>query len=369
MNLGEWLGAQARGFRERGDAERLRMMQCYVEAYQARETDPDRAFAAFTEGRRRAEQLGEPWWVLFYETERLEALLHFKRDYRAVLDLAVQAVLEVRKPANAQYPGRFGIWDCLVASYLGIDAEGYEQPIREALDHLEKEVPPVADGSRYLLLARQRILALELGRLQEAYDGCMRELDLAASDKDQSRAVHFATFTYCALCHLAGTVGDWKTLDEWSGTGEKLAREVGHECELSEVLAWQAVAARQLGDQERARRAFQAATGHMGRLQMPPKQPYYDALVQYHEWAGDLDRALAVRDAELKAITDKGRLLYECRVRLKRCVLLARLGRLREPDLVAAREAARKLRRPENYLAQVDRLAGAAAPPRGPAPP
>jgi hypothetical protein len=361
MKLGDWLGEQARAFRERGDPEPLRMLQCYVEAYRARETDPDRAFAAFTEGRRLAERLGEPWWVLFYETERLEALLHFKRDYRNVLDMAVQAVLEVRKPANAHYPGRFAIWDCLVAAYLGIDAEGHEQPIREALDYLEKEIPAEPDGSRYLLLARRRIFALELGRLQEAYDDCMRELDLAASDKDQSRAVHFATFTYCTLCQLAATVGDWKTLDEWSGIGEKLARQVGHDCELAEVLAWQAVAARQLGDEERARRVFQTATGHMGRLQMPPKQPYFDALVQYHELTGDLDRAVAVRDAELRTIADKGRLLYECRVRLKRCVLLARLGRLRPDDLAAAREAARKLRRPEKYLAQLDELAGAPA--------
>src|SRR4051794_13030684 len=101
MNLGDWLAAQARQFRERNDTERLRMLHCYLEGYEARETDPDRAFAAFSEGRRQAQLLDEPWWALFYENERVEALIHFKRDYRQVLELAVACALEVRKPTNA----------------------------------------------------------------------------------------------------------------------------------------------------------------------------------------------------------------------------------------------------------------------------
>src|SRR5262245_20391450 len=175
MTLGDWLGEQTRRFREKNDQQRLRMVGCYVEAYQARETDPDRAFAAFTEGRRLAALLGEPWWVLFYENERIEALLHFKRDYRRVLDLAVACTLEVRKPANQAYPGRTSAWDSLVAAYIGIDAEGYADRIREALAYLEKEVTREPDGSRYLLLARQRIFAMERGQAKEAYDVCMRE--------------------------------------------------------------------------------------------------------------------------------------------------------------------------------------------------
>jgi hypothetical protein len=357
MNLGEWLGVQAREFRERNNRERVRMLECYLHAYQSREKDPDQAFNAFTEGKHLAEQLGEPWWALFYENERIEALLHFKRDYRNVLEMAVQCVLEVRKPANALYPGRFSIWDSLVAAYLGIDADGYAEPIQQALDYLDREIPPEPEGARYLLLARLTTFALERERLEEAYDGCMRELKLCAEDHEHSRALHFATFTYCDLCEIAGRAGAWEPLGQWSATGEELARQVGHHCELAEVLAWQAVAAVQAGDRDRAQRAYQNAVTHIGRLKMPPKRGYFDALVLYHEKNEDLERALTVRDEELTTIADRGRLLSEARVHLQRCGLLARLARLEESDLETARTAAGRLRKADPYLAQIRELA------------
>src|SRR5262245_26030844 len=147
MSLGEWLGAQAQQFRETNNARGLQMMQCYLRAYENRERDPDAAFAAFTEGKRIAQELNEPWWALFYENERVEALIHFERDYRKVLDLAVPLVLEVRKPANAHFPGRTSVYDGLVAAYLGIDAEGYATEIQQAIDYLEREVPQEPDSA------------------------------------------------------------------------------------------------------------------------------------------------------------------------------------------------------------------------------
>src|SRR3954462_12134131 len=131
MTMDEWLSEQAQQCRLSQDETRLALMQCYVRGYEARERDPDLSFAAFTEGLHLAEQLGEPWWVLFYQNHRVQALLHFKRDYSNVLDLAVQGVLEVRKPSNAEYPGRYSLWDSLLAAYLGIDAEGYAEPIQQ----------------------------------------------------------------------------------------------------------------------------------------------------------------------------------------------------------------------------------------------
>jgi hypothetical protein len=357
MNLGDWVRAEARRFREKNDHQRLRMVGCYREAYQARETDPDRAFAAFTEGRRLAALLGEPWWVLFYEHKRIEALLHYKCDYRRVLDLAVACTLEVRKPANQAYPGRHGAWDGLVAAYLGIDVEGYADRIREALAYLEKEVPREPDGSRYLLLARQRFFAMERGQAREAYDVCMRVLELASADRDQSRAVHFATCCYCTLCRLAGHAGEVETLADWSARAAESARTKGHQCEHSEALAWQAVAALRKGDEAGARRLRQNATAQMARLKRPPKQGYFEALVCYHEQRGDADAALAVRDAELGFIEDRGRHLYETRVRLERCEMLRRLGRLTAADLAATRAAAGRLRQPETHLARVEQLA------------
>ena len=58
----------------------------------------------------------------------------------------MQAALEVRKPQYAAYDGRTGLFDNLIAAYLGIDPGGYADSVLQAMDYLDKEVPnePIA---------------------------------------------------------------------------------------------------------------------------------------------------------------------------------------------------------------------------------
>jgi hypothetical protein len=356
MNMSEWLSSQARAFREENNQLGLRMFGCLSRAYEARESDPDLAIAACAEGKQIAEQLREPWWVLFYETRRIEALMQFKRDFRNVLDFGVQCVAELSKPTNATYPGRAAVWDNLIAAYCEIDPEGYEEQLQQAIEYLDKEIPQEHDSSRYLLQDRRILFAEECDRPRDIYDACMRQLDFAASDSDQSRAIHFAVFTYCSLCPLAARIKDWETLASWSAAAEELARLKGHRCEHSEALAWQGVAAFQQGDEEKANRTYLNASTQMSHLRMPPKRNYYEALAAYHLHRGDLAAALGVRDTEWKTITGWGRLLYECRVQIQRAWLLLYLGRLQEADLVSAREAAGKLRKPAKHLEEIEAI-------------
>ena len=52
----------------------------------------------------------------------------------------------------------------------------------------------------------------------------------------------------------------------------------------------------------------------------------------------------------------KGQLAYECQVRLKRCRLLARMGQPLDEEVTAARAAAARLRAPDWYLGQLERI-------------
>jgi hypothetical protein len=63
-----------------------------------------------------------------------------------------------------------------------------------------------------------------------------------------------------------------------------------------------------------------------------------------------------VREEQLATIRGKDRLDYECRVHIERCRLLSQLGRLQNADLDAAREAARRLRYPDEYVAEINKL-------------
>src|SRR5262249_25814461 len=155
------------------------------------------------------------------------------------------------------------------------------------------------DSHRYLLLARRRIFCLELERFDEAFEWAMKELTLADGDHhDRSRAEHFQVFVYCALCQVAHARGDWDNLAEWSETGDAITRRVGHQVELSELLAWRAAVARKRGEEDKALRLCRSAGSRQKAQRMPPSRGFYEGLCAYHELGGDLPAMLAVRDRE-----------------------------------------------------------------------
>ena len=254
------------------------------------------------------------------------------------------------------FPGRWGVYRDLVCAYTGVDPEGYAEPIRETLAHLDREVPPGPNPDRYPILGSLRQFHQELGQYEAAEAVIRRAEELTSRDANRYGATHSLVFHYSGLCWMAYKQADWRKLAEAAELGEEAARTMRHQLELCEFLAWQAVLARRGGDEPRARRLHSTAAGKLARLQTPPEREYPDATVAFHELGGDLEKALQVRDRELTVIVDRGRFAYECEVHLKRAALLAKMGRLRVEDLDAARQAAMKLRKPEKALAEIDQL-------------
>jgi hypothetical protein len=355
MSRRDWFDDFEQNAWHSGDAERHRLGQLHYEAYRHRESDPDCALELLAEGRQLAQRLREPWWALYYEQQRVHALLHFKQDYREVLPLAVRNTLELRKPDCSGFPRPLLVHGDLVAAYLGIDPVGYSGPIGDALAYLDSVTPHLC-GERYLLLGNWRQFAVELGRIDEALALGQRSLELAAQDDAAGRAEHFLVFTWSGLAEVAFRLGDWGLLDEAVECGEELARHVGHQVELAGFQLWRALAERRGGSEDHARGLHRQAVARLSRLKMPPDPSYRDTECAFHEAAGDLEQALTARDNELHSIQGRGRLAYEARCHLKRCDLLARLGRLGEADLEAARRAAQALRTPAALLADLERL-------------
>jgi hypothetical protein len=357
MAIWDWFFECVSEFRAAGDEERLRLAELHDLGFGLQETDPDGALAAFTEGRQLAERLGEPWWVLFYDVWRVIALLGYKSDFRNVLDLAVHCALEVRKPHFAGHPWRFAAYNNLVAAYVGIDPEGHAEPIQQALAYLDAELPPEPNDDRYVMLGERRRFFMGTDRFEEARAVAMAHLGLLAGDDDPSNVGWYSVSVNADLCWLLWRLGDWDGVAAYAAATEEVSRRVHQsQGELAEALLWQAVLARRGGEAETAKRRYRAATARMGRLRRPPSDQYFDALVQYHELGENLGLALKARERELHTVAGTGQLAYECRVHLKRCRLLARLGKLSPGDLDAARAAARLLRKPAKPLAEIDSL-------------
>lgn len=351
----DWFGQFEADASARGDRDRLRLLELVRAADGHRETNPDLMLSLLDEGRQLARRLREPWWELFYDDRRAGALMKYKGDARAGLELAVRNALEARKPQYEQFPWRFRIYDHLVVGYLNTDPVGYADEVREALAYLERDLPP--DGSpKYLVLARRRWLAGELGRSDEAEALARRALALAEADPDTVTARSHAVFCFSHLCEIAWRRRDADALRDLAGVGEGLARQAGHQLELAEFQMWQALLARLDGDEEKARRLHRLATRRVARLGMPPDHIFFDAACAYHEQAGggaELDDALATRRREVAGLAGKGRWAAEARSRLRLCRLLRRAGRLAPDEVEAARAAIARLRRPGPLLADL----------------
>jgi hypothetical protein len=358
MGIWDQYFEHAQRFHLAGDVERMRLTVLHSEGFACQETDPDRTLALFSEGRHLAQRLGEPWFVLFYDVWRVIALLSYKHDFRNVLDLAIQSALEMRKPANALHAWRFAAFNNLVNAYAGIDPEGYDEPIRQALAYLEAEIPPGSNDDRYVMLTHKRRFLADAGRIDEAYRVAEEQLALADTDPNRHNAEWYTIAAHDHLCALCCARGDWDGVAGNAAAVEELAARVDQsQVNLAEALAWRAVLTRRAGDEQTAGHLFHRATARMGRLRRPPTRDYFDALCRYHEAGGDPARALRMRDRELEILKETGQLAYECRVRVERCRLLAQSGQLGEEDRAAAREAARKLKRPEKWLREIEAIA------------
>ena len=82
MDIWDWVEEYRQRAQANGDEARVRLTWIHPVAYQLRETNPDQALQLCEEGRRQAQALNEPWWVLFFDHWKSTALMHWKRDFR-----------------------------------------------------------------------------------------------------------------------------------------------------------------------------------------------------------------------------------------------------------------------------------------------
>lgn len=354
MNL--WTWSEQYGRQHAHDATRLRLVDAYSEAYALRETQPGRAVAVFEEARDLAERLVEPWWRLLHEKFRLDALMHFQRDFREVLEAAMHLTAELATPAFADLPERYIVTDTLLSAYLGIDATGYPETIRDTLTQWEGQTPAEPCSARYLLLARRRQFAVEEERWEDADDLCECELALASHDPEAERAMHYSVFAYVARCRIAHHCGVDELLIQSAERAAELAQRCGHACEEAEAQAWLALAARRSGREHEALMAHRQAVGRMQHLGIPPACGFFTASAAFHEEKGHFDVALEVRNRELTTLRDRNRRLHECRAHIERCRLLARLGRSTAEAMEQSLSAATQLRNPDRYVDELEAI-------------
>jgi hypothetical protein len=329
------------------DDPRNELYALFSQAYAHFESAPDQALALLERGRDLARQLGDMHEALHYEHWRLQVLLFYKRDYGAALESAVRAAVEARAPAYTNLTERICLHEDLIYAYVGVDPVGYAAAIQRALDYMEAEITPGLQCSECLQELKAEF-QLELGDLDRALEEGLRHLAIGRNNRFRQMVA------YKQLCDIAFQRADWEALAGWARAGEQAAHDEHRY--LIEFLAWQALIARRAGDEAAARRYHRRATSLAGRIGATPSRTYFDALCAYHEAAGDLERALRIRERQVATLQERGQTTGACRCLLARARLLARTGQPHAAEVAAARELAQRLANPAPLLAQIAEL-------------
>jgi hypothetical protein len=356
MSVWDWVHEYVLQAEEDGDAGRERLYDLLQEAFGHGKENPTLMLAALDAGREHARALGDGWWVLLFDHWRLQCFMNYMLDFRPVLDVAVQATLEARKPANSRLPQRVCLHEDLISGYLGIDPLGHAPAIEKALDYMRQEVSEDTE-CRYCVQNCRSEFALCRGRLDEVEQSARFSLEMASGDPHRTTADHHSTYAWCDLATVALRRQDWDGLRECADAGEEAARRIEEHLKIGEFLVHQAILARRDGDEGLAGRLSRRALSRVQRVNSLPPSTFYDALCHFHGAAGDLAAALKVRDRELQLLADRGRHHVECHCRLERCRLLARMGLPLDEELAAARGAARHLRDSAPVLEELERIA------------
>jgi hypothetical protein len=349
MSVYRWLWDFQRQAYDSQDSERIRLAEIAATSEQIADDDPDRALSLLAEGRELAVRLGESWWVLYIDHWRTQHLLFRKQDNNAAREVVVPAVVEVRKQQYERLPQRICLHEDLIHVYLSTDPVGYTAQIDAALAYMSGQITP----DLQCRLCHQAIVisfAIESGRLDDAAEAALRYLEMSQYHN------HHLAHAYAYLCQVAFLRGDWSGMYAWAESGEPVAKRDGQRNTRAELLAWQALAAAHLGDQQSARRLYRAAVSVAARSSLVFDHWYYDALCAYQSLEGRYERALELRRRQLATLIDKGRTVDEFRCRLELCGLLARLGQPLAAELAAARAVAGRLIDPAPALAQLEAL-------------
>lgn len=341
-------------WQQAGDAERLRLVETYHESYRYRETLPERKLDLLTRARDDARRLGEPWWVLFFEHQRLSTLTADLHDFARAQPLAVDLLVRFSGPEGRAHASRTDVLTLGLYTFLQVDPIGHRQDLEDGFAHLDAQVPRGPCSRRFVLDYRRAEYLSETERWEEANELSYRSLARSEQCEDpwvKDWEVAWILFHLCGVCDALGR------LDHLAALAEDLRDRSEKRSDLlrtrAAALLWLAVAARAAGDERAARRAFHQGTRQLQGLDSRDEL-CADALARYHDLGGDLAAAVEVRDRELAVVTRKGMLHRACRVAIDRCRLLSRAGALTAADLGIAREAAVRMRVPEWYL---DRLA------------
>jgi hypothetical protein len=347
VDLWGWFNNYRVQARRENNPTLLRLIDLFREMWDSFEPDPNQALARCNEAIALARQLKLPCLELFYGYWRCEAYVFYLRQSNMGLKEAVRLALEAQKPEFSQCPVRARVYYALVNAYDFADSYGYAREIEAVLDFMEKDVP--LDQDTWRLIAWQRAsLAAENEDYEKAFE--LTEIYRARCGDSKFRLID----AYTHLCLLSYKLKRFDVIGGFAAAGEECARSQNRRRNLSLLLSWKAYALFVAGEKSEARRTAADAIRQAHTVQAQPV--YHGPLSYYYEVRGNLDKALQVRREQLELELTGGSIQGEAAARLEICKLYAKMNLPLADELALARDAADRMRRPDQIRDKLDRL-------------
>ncbi len=348
----DWIGQYTDDALQEGDGQKLRLSMISVYAEQIPPSDPAGKLAMFRQGVALAKQLNEPWWEMFYAHWEIETLLHKQARPQEALAVAARANVEIRKPIYDHFPQRCGLQLNLVSCYLYLDPIGYETQLREAFAPLEKECAQWSEFECYYAQQWGHFLNdIEDERALDAAWEYLRLAQISAAAWDLKCALTLLCLVlWRAQPDLAHQIGG-----ELAADCETLAREENQFDDIAMMQMFQAVAARSHGDEQSAQSFYRRAWQTQKRAPHP-RNDVHGAAIKFHEIGGEIEKALAVCQQEIRILRRHKLRFLEVKARLKKCELLKQINHPIERDIARTRAAACELKSRDYWDAKLEAL-------------
>ncbi len=337
--------------RSKRDVELRSIIGMFDEGWELLQTQPIQALSIFEHGRKRAEQLEEWCYGLFFGYWACEAYVFYLHDMIKGLEYATKLVIEARKPHYQTCPVLSGVYRILADVHLNIDPVGYADKIHETLTFLEENVPMHYEN-HCLITARRSSLAYEQDNVAEAREIGLRYL--AMCDGNSFRLIH----ANLMMCTYTFEFGELDLALAHASKSEGYARIRKRHRAMVSALAWQALIHHKLGDEFVARQYYRRAASKIAEHDYEPWLSYCIVVGEYFELEGEPEKALSLYDRTLETLVDTGKHWSMCEFWLEKCRLLGRLGLPFDDALKSAYEAADLLLKPEVYLGKLKRFEG-----------
>lgn len=350
VDLWGWFWDEERKAHRKQDKITLRLVELarYGWAYR-RSAQSQMMLQCFEDGAELAIKQSNPCWEIFFTYWSCSTLFYHVDDIQGALERTVKLTSRAHQDQYSTCPIRSRIYFLLADIYYEMDVFGYEDEIKESLDYLEKNIP--MDEDTYFRVQHRRAdIHFLYERYDESFKGVTAYMAKAQHNDFRMRSAHQL------LRAIAFARGELLIAHDHALQAEHYARMIDSHVDVGVSLLWQAALSKRRGNETLAHQTYLQGVGVFTQHQLPHWPDYYNALCDYLELSGEVDKAITQRQQQIEEYREYGSLFYLAWGHLQYCRLLGRTGKDVSEALDSAYKLSEKMRKPANYIGKLERI-------------